>query len=196
VQNFARLKITDPRFYSVVAGHWILFGFLAVGACAEQTEEEPKGFRLESAGARFGFSPTSRAHNFHMVEATVNWDLPWAWDLGARWRLQSRLDVAAGYLGDPGGNAAIGMVGASLLVGQQKSPLSFEAGVSPTLISETKFGTKDFGIPFEFTSHVGVNWDVTRRVRLGYQFQHMSNAGLGSTNPGINLHALGVGYLF
>jgi hypothetical protein len=131
-----------------------------------------------------------------MVEGTVNWYLPWAWDLGARWRLQTRLDVAAGWLGDPGGNAAIGLIGPTLLMGREKSHFSFEAGISPTLISETEFQTKDFGFPFGFTSHVGVNWDVTRRIRIGYLFQHMSNAGLGPTNPGINLHTLAASYLF
>jgi hypothetical protein len=193
---FPYLKLTDTRFYSVVAGHWILFAFLAVAARAGQGEEEQTGFRLESAGARVGGSPTSRAHNFHMAEATVNWNLPWAWDLGKRWRLQSRLDLAAGWLGDPGANAAIAMIGPSVLVGREKSHFSFEGGVSPTVISETQFGTKDFGIPFQFTSHFGLNWDVTKRLRLGYQFQHMSNACLCQQNPGLNLHVFGAGYLF
>jgi hypothetical protein len=151
---------------------------------------------LESAGLRVGGSPTSRSHNFHSADAAVNWYLPWDWDLGKRWRLVSRLDSSAGWLGDPGGNAARIYVGVALLGRREGFPLSFEGGVGPMVITETDFGTKDFGIPFQFTGHLGLNCDVSTRVRLSYRFEHMSNAGLGTPNPGINLHTLGISYLF
>jgi hypothetical protein len=63
-------------------------------------------------------------------------------------------------------------------------------------LSQSDFGAKDFGVPFQFTSHVGLNWDVTSHWRLGYRFQHMSNAGLDAHNPGLNMHMFGLSYLF
>ncbi len=126
----------------------------------------------------------------------MNWFLPWDWDLGKRWRLASRLDSSAGWFGDPGFNAARIYVGGALLAGREEFPLSFEGGIGPAVITETEFGTADFGIPFQFISHLGLNWGVSRRIRLSYHFEHMSNAGLGTPNPGINLHLLGIGYLF
>jgi Lipid A 3-O-deacylase (PagL) len=77
-----------------------------------------------------------------------------------------------------------------------KFPLSLEGGVSPTGLSRYDFGAKNFGTYFQFTSHLGLNWDILPRVRLSYRFQHMSNAGLSRHNPGLNLHMLGVSYLF
>ena len=193
--GYARLKFTIRKLYCATVVYWILFGFLHAASCAVETNES-SGFRLESAGVRVGGSPTSRSHNFHSADAAVNWFLPWDWDLGKRWRLRSRLDTSAGWLGDPGGNAARVYAGVGLLAGRGGSRFSFEGGIGPTLITETDFQTKDFGIPFQFTSHLGLNWDVSKRVRLSYYFQHMSNAGLGSPNPGINLHLLGISYFF
>jgi lipid A 3-O-deacylase len=146
-------------------------------ACAQQLQ-------LESTGLRFGFSPASNDDKFHQAELSANWNLPWGWALGSRWHLQTRMDVSAGWLGDPGGDA----------FGQ--FPLNFEAGVSPTLLSRHEFATKDFGAYFQFTSHVGLNWDLSSRFRVGYRFQHMSNAGIAEPNPGLNLHMVGVSYLF
>jgi lipid A 3-O-deacylase len=152
--------------------------------------------QLESAGVRFGLSPASDDHKFHQAEVTANWNLPWAWSLGSRWRLESRIDASAGWLGDPGGDAAIGTVGPSLVLRLEGFPVTLEGGVSPTLLSRQEFATKNLGSYFQFTSHAGLNWDFAPHWRLGYRFQHMSNAGIGSPNPGLNLHMIGVSYLF
>lgn len=157
---------------------------------------QAQGFRLDSSGARTGGSFTSNAHNFHEADGFLNFDLPWAWSLGQGWRLQSRLDLSAGWLGDPGGNAFIGTCGPSLLFALEYFPLSFEAGVSPTFLSRDEFETKNFSTLLQFTSHLGVNWEVSSHFRLSYRFQHMSNAGLGDPNPGLNLHMLEVSYRF
>jgi hypothetical protein len=134
--------------------------------------------------------------NFNSAQVYANWNLPWGWDLGKEWRLQSRLDVSAGWLGDGYDNAAIGSAGPSLVVGRQRLPLSVELGSSPTLLSRHEFSTKDLGAYGEFTSHIGLNWDLGRRWRLGYRLEHISNAGQSRHNPGLNLHVFGVSYRF
>jgi len=153
-------------------------------------------FRLESIGARGGLSATSGGEQFNQAEAFANWNLAWGWDLGKEWRLQSRLDLSLGWLGNSGHDAAIGTVGPSLVLGRERLPVSLEGGVSPTLLSHYEFGAKNFGTEFQFTSHVGLNWDLAPHWRLSYRFQHMSNAGLASKNPGLNMHLFGVSYLF
>lgn len=155
-----------------------------------------QSFSFESVGARIGASPTGNGHNFHQVEAFADLNLPWNWDLGDNWRLQSRLDVSLGWLGNPLRDAVIGTLGPSLLARCDDFPLSFEGGCSPTLLSRDDFGTKDFGELFQFTSHIGFNLDLTRHIRVGYRFQHMSNADISRNNPGLNLHMLKVSYLF
>jgi hypothetical protein len=151
---------------------------------------------LESIGTRFGiFHDGANAH-FYQAEVFVNMDLPLSWSLGADWWLQSRIDAAVGWLGKSGVNAAIGSLGPSLLAGKSGSPLSFELGFSPTLLSRYDFPGKDLGSSLQFTSHAGMNVDLSSRIRLGYRFEHMSNGGLITPNPGLNLNIFAVSYLF
>jgi hypothetical protein len=155
-----------------------------------------ENFYLESAGARFGFSAESRSENFHQAEGFVNCDLPWYWEFGSNWRLQSRLDSAAGWLGRRGEDAFVGSVGPSLVLSLANVPVSLSGGSSPTFISEHEFGPTDLGSLFQFTSHAGLNWDIGSHLQLGYRFQHMSNAGISKHNPGLNLHMFGISYRF
>jgi len=170
---------------------WVAVSLLACAAAVGAAD-----FRLESVGARGGLSASTTGEDFYQAEAFGNWKLPWGWDLGKEWHLQSRFDLSLGWLGDSGHAAAIGAVGPSVVLGRERLPVSFEGGVSPTLMSRHEFGTKDFGSEFQFTSHVGVNWDLAAHWRLSYRFQHMSNAGLASKNPGLNMHLFGISYLF
>ena len=155
-----------------------------------------EGFRFESVGVRGGFPVSSSREDFNQAEGLVNLNLPWAWDLGKEWYLQSRLDFSLGWLGDRGNNSAIGTLVPSLVLGRERLPLSLEGGVGPTVLTRDKFGSKDFGTEFQFTSHVGLNWDFATHWRLGYRFQHMSNAGLSQPNPGLNMHMFALSYLF
>jgi len=186
------MNLTREPFWRPTMRALILLGVLAA-ACGGARSQ---GFEIESAGVRFGFSPTSDARRFHQAEAMANWSLPWGWDLGARWHLRSRLDASAGWLGDPGGDAAIGTFGPSFVVSLAKFPLTLEGGVSPTLLSRHEFATKNLGSYFQFTSHIGLNWGFSQHFRLSYRFQHMSNADIDTPNPGLNLHMVGISYLF
>jgi hypothetical protein len=157
---------------------------------------QAEGFRFESVGVRGGFPGSRSARAFNQAEGFANWNLPWDWDLGKEWHLQSRLDLSIGWLGDHGNNALIATAGPSLVLGREPLPLSLEGGVSPAFISRHKFGSKDFGTEAQFTSYVGLNWDFAAHWRVSYRFQHMSNAGLGSKNPGLNMQFFGLSYVF
>jgi hypothetical protein len=153
--------------------------------------------RWESIGARFGFNPSGgAAGDFYQAETCAHWVLPWNWHLDSLWRLQTGLDAAGGLLGEHSIEAAIFSAGPTLNVIREKLPLSLEFGISPTVLTRTHFSSKDLGFPFQFTSHAGLNLDVSAHVRLTYRFQHMSNAAIAHPNPGLNLHLLGVSYLF
>jgi len=165
---------------------------LATAACASGAE----GLRFESAGARAGIPATLGGSDFHQAEAFANWNLPWGWDFGTDWRLQSRLDLSAGWVGDSDHDAAVFTFGPSLVLSRERSPVSLDVGLSPTYITHQDFEDKKFGIPLQFTSHIGLNVDVWSHLRVGYRYQHMSNAGFSKYNPGLNLHMFGVSYVF
>ena len=172
----------------------------AAGADREAVAEDggPRAgrFSFESAGARFGGGASSSNGDFHQVEAFVDWNLPWRWDLGKKWGLESRLDLSAGWLGNSRANAALATLGPLLAVGREGFPISVEGGSGPTILSRSEFDTKDFGDVVQFTSHIGFYWDIAKHWRASYRFQHMSNAGISSSNPGINLHMLAFSYRF
>lgn len=153
-------------------------------------------FRLESAGARSGLSANRGRDEFHQVEFFGNWNLPWGWDLGKEWHLQSRLDLSAGWLGDSSQNAVVGTLGPTLVLGRTRWPVSLDGGFSPTYLSSHTFESKDLGTEIQFTSHVGLNWDFAAHWRFSYRFQHMSNADLARENPGLNMNMFAVSYVF
>jgi hypothetical protein len=170
-------------------------GILTLAAVAGVAQQ----FRFDSAGGRFGFGSNLSSWEFRQAEACVDWDLPWRSDLGKNWKLQTRLDLSAGWLGeagDRGHESFVGTVGPFLFLGNGHFPLFLEAGASPTFLTQYEFLTKNFGIPFQFTSYLGVGLDIAARVRISYRFQHMSNAGLSSENPGLNMHMFGLSYIF
>jgi hypothetical protein len=176
---------------------WVYRGrALVVGALLAGSSCLGQEIHLESAGARFGFYSWGAGHEFHQAEGFVNAALPWTWDLGSRWVLDSRADFSAGWLGESGSDAAVITGGVSLVLRKLGWPLSFDCGGSPTFISRSDFRNKDLGSLLQFTSHGCINFDITRQIRLSYRFQHMSNAGLGRHNPGLNLQMIGLSYVF
>tara|TARA_Y100000590_G_C15497438_1_gene930217 strand:+ start:466 stop:978 length:513 start_codon:yes stop_codon:yes gene_type:complete len=45
---------------------------------------------------------------------------------------------------------------------------------------------KDLGYPLEFKSEVQISLDLSKTTQLGMSYNHISNASLGSKNPGAN----------
>jgi hypothetical protein len=176
--------------YRVGLLSWLIVSLLPAAVC------HAADFSLESAGVRYGFPNDGRSQGFNQAEAFLNSNLPWRWTLGTNWPLQSRLDATAGWLGRYPFNAAVVTLGPSLILRYKDFPLSLEGGASLTGITRDEFGSKDLGTRLQFTSHIGLNWDFAEHLRLGYRFQHMSNAGIREPNPGLNLHAFAVSYLF
>jgi Lipid A 3-O-deacylase (PagL) len=153
-------------------------------------------WRWESVGVRYGISATSFNNLFGQAETFTRLDLPWRWNFAEQWRLQSRMDASAGWLGRQGDNAFLGTLGPSLGLRHKLFPIEFEGGSSPTILNRNRFGDTDFGFPLQFTSFLGVSADMGRHWAVGYRFQHMSNAGLGSDNPGLNMHMVSFRYRF
>ena len=148
---------------------------------------------------RFGFTGYSTRKSFNQAEGFAEWELPWRWQWqwGSRWQLQSKLDLSAGWLGASDREAVVASSGPSLVLGNERLPLSLDFGFSPTLLSRDEFGGTDLGSILQFTTHGGLNWDINSRFRLGYRFQHMSNGSLNRNhNPGFNMHVFAVSYLF
>ena len=49
---------------------------------------------------------------------------------------------------------------------------------------------KDLGYPLEFKSEVQMSLDLSENTKLGMSYNHISNASLGTKNPGANSYML------
>jgi len=154
-------------------------------------------FLPESVGARGGFSfGGSRTPEFSQAEGFIDWNLPWKTESEKGWFLQTKLNLSAGWMDANSIGAFEGTIGPAVALGHRHFPLSLEGGVGPAYISHYRFGGANFGENFQFTSYLGVNFDLTPHWRLGYRYQHMSNAGLAPSNPGLNLNMFALSYVF
>jgi len=138
----------------------------------------------------------SSGKQFQQEEAFADFDLPWQWNFYSDWRLQPRIDVSAGCLSGQDQSAFVGSAGPLLELRRRNFPLALEAGASPTLITRDQFEETNFGDRFEFTSHIALTWYITDHVAVGCRFQHMSNAGMATPNPGLNVGMLEFSYHF
>lgn len=153
-------------------------------------------FSLATLGARGMFSANAKSETFEQAELFAGFDLPWRWGSKDAWNLQTRLDLSAGALNGRSDDAFIGTLGPDFVVRHDRFPLNLEGGVSPTYMSRSEFDGMNFGISFQFTTHVGLNLELGDHFGVGYRYQHMSNAGLGDHNPGLNLHGVVLYYRF
>ena len=154
-------------------------------------------FIPESIGARGGASFTGgQGGEFYQAEAFADWNLPWKTESDSGWFLQTKLTLSVGWLGGTGINAGEANLAPAVGLGRRHFPLWLEGGIGPTFITNYDFSALNFGERLQFTSFVGVNLDLTSHWRLGYRFQHMSNAGLARSNPGLNLNMLALSYAF
>jgi Lipid A 3-O-deacylase (PagL) len=174
--------------------YWIYLALLLL-APLFVSGAEPEEFQFHSVGARVGFPAENTSNHFRQADTFLDYNL-WRWNLNENWRLQSRLEISAGWLWERGDDSFVGTLGPKLELSRERFPVSLEGGSSPTYISRYHFSSTDLGANVQFTSHIGLFWDITSHWRVGYRFEHMSNAGLRKPNPGFNLHVLSVGYVF
>ncbi|MCS7089814.1 MAG: acyloxyacyl hydrolase [Verrucomicrobiota bacterium] len=137
-----------------------------------------------------------RGRDMGAGEAFASWKLPWHRDCASGWRIDSHFNLRGGWLGGRGATAGLLRAGPALSIRPSESPFWIEFGIHPTFLTRHTFGELDLGIAFQFTSYAGMNWDLTPHWGLGYRFEHMSNASLSSSNPGLNSHTFTVYYRF
>ena len=141
------------------------------------------------------------------IGAAAGWQWGRGWSLPAGLHLSSHWELSLSYWdGDEGrtGNDTLveGGVTPVFYIHSEAKPLGItpyiEGGAGMHLMSETELGDKDFDILFTFGSHAGAGFRFgpQDRIELGYRFQHLSNAGLGDPNPGINFHLIRLLYYF
>lgn len=174
---------------------------LAVLAClASSTSALADGNRLElrewgvRAGGGINSSSMIQYYAIHPYLGLALWDPASRWfekhDIRALWMIEPW----AAYVNDDHGkhktdSFEIGVNALFLRVvfGDRRWRPFLEGGEGAVY---TDLRKQDLGTRLQFTSTIGggIEWDIRPGMAIGLQarFRHMSNAGMASSNPGIN----------
>jgi lipid A 3-O-deacylase len=151
--------------------------------------------KWNTVGVRAGITDQNSTKFFSKYEAYAAFSLPWKWRSERGWILAAFIEINAGFVRSEQ-NAFIGSIGPGFFIHTPFKGVVIAAGIYPTYIGRSRFGTEDFGESFQFTSEIGFNLNFCRNWTMGYRYQHMSNGGISNENPGLNTHMLELGYRF
>lgn len=96
------------------------------------------------------------------------------------------IEFSIGSISTPNGNEAFASIGPVWRIPLSRNYFFADIGISPTLISGSNLGGRDLGGPFHFTSSISIGTKLGQTNSVALRIQHMSNAGLSETNPGMD----------
>ncbi len=142
-------------------------------------------------GVRVGTDVGAR-QSYDSQELYLRTALPYRLGEPGGWQVSTQLEGNVGRLSTRGESLSYGGAAVAFWLARPAAPVSFGVGTGPTYLSRSRLGTRDFGGPWQFTSHAVARLDLTQALSVAYRIQHTSNAGLYSSNDGINIQALEV----
>lgn len=135
--------------------------------------------------------------DFREYDVSANVRLPWSHYATSGWGAGSRLMASAGLLRGAEKNALVVSLIPELTLGSEDGRFVLDLGVGGALFSRWRFGTQDYGGPFQFALTAGVTVPVYQKLGLGYRFLHYSDAGVnGSDTIGADFHMVEFSYRF
>jgi hypothetical protein len=145
-------------------------------------------------GVRAGIELDNSDHDLRSYELFAAYALPWEWRWDSGWTLGTRLNASVGLLDGDGDSGAFLTVGPGLELG--RGNFFVNAGVNFALLEDAEFDDFDLGGQVQFLSQLTLGYRFTEQLSLGYRIQHISNAGLDESNPGLDLQVIELGYRF
>jgi len=105
--------------------------------------------------------------------------------------------ASAGALRGLGETALVTSLIPLLVLGSQDGRFTLDMGIGGALLSKHRFGTQDYGGPFQFALTLGAGVPFYERLGLGYRFLHYSDAGTnGDHTTGADFHMVEFSYRF
>lgn len=176
----------------------------ALAFCAIVFAATP-AFAIDTMMLELGFNEGKE--DVERYGGAVRWNFGGNWHRIGDWQLDSYFELSISYWdGTRGTTGETDLVdfGLTPVFRYQRTPT--QSGLAPFVElglgvhghTETGIGDREFDIPFAFGTHfgAGARFGEAQRYELTYRFQHLSNAGLGDDNPGINFHVIQLGYHF
>lgn len=141
-------------------------------------------------GSEFG------SNHFRSYEAFLSIETKWSKTIRQDWLLRLDVEGALGALQRRGHYAAMANLGPVLAFEPVDGQWGMRVGFAPTVISRDEFGNVDLGGNLQFSSSISAFYKINKNYCILYRYQHTSNGGLRPSNPGVDLHSLGVAYRF
>jgi hypothetical protein len=133
--------------------------------------------------------------DFQAYDVAANFGLPWKSYSTSGWGLGTRLMASAGILRGSGKTALVASLIPELTLGSVDGRFTLDLGAGGALFSRHRFGTQDFGGPFQFALTLGVGVPLYKKLGLGYRFLHYSDAGVnGHHTTGADFHMIEFSY--
>ncbi|MDN3556864.1 acyloxyacyl hydrolase [Halomonas maura] len=135
--------------------------------------------------------------DFQEYDVSANLALPWKRYSTSGWGMGTRLMASTGMLRGAGENALVVSLIPELTLGSEDGRFVLDLGAGGALFSRHRFGTQDFGGPFQFALTLGVGVPLYKNLGIGYRFLHYSDAGVnGSDTTGADFHMIEFSYRF
>lgn len=135
--------------------------------------------------------------NFEEYDLSANLALPWEHYSPSGWGMGTRLMASAGVLRGAGEEALVVSLIPEVTLGSDDGRFLLDLGAGGALFSRYRFGTQDYGGPFQFALTVGLGIPFYQQLGVGYRFLHYSDAAVnGSDTTGADFHMIEFRYRF
>ncbi len=133
--------------------------------------------------------------DFEAYDLSANFGLPWKSYSTSGWGMGTRLMASTGILRGAGESALVVSIIPELTLGSKNGRFTLDLGAGGALLSRHRFGTQDYGGPFQFALTLGLDVPFYKKLGLGYRFLHYSDAGVnGSDTIGADFHMIVFSY--
>ncbi|HEY9033007.1 MAG TPA: acyloxyacyl hydrolase [Pseudomonadales bacterium] len=153
-------------------------------ACAEGLDIESYAFRARvSEQTVLG---RDAPEEFEEYDVSASIDMDWHF-FSLDWRLMG----SAGLLRSSGKNALALSVIPEILFATADKRFMLDIGAGGALFSKYRFGSQDYGGPFQFALTLGLRIPLYKKLGVGYRFMHYSDAGInGPDTIGADFHMI------
>jgi hypothetical protein len=147
-----------------------------------------------SVGARFGTSV--RGEDTEQADIFVARNLSWNRELASGWDLGTAIELDLSLLQHDDEEVAAGSISTDLVLSSPKDRFFLLSGVGVGVLEDDVLGDIKYGGPVFFLFHAGAGLRLTPWLSLGYRYSHMSNGGIYSRNPSLNLSMVELRFTF
>lgn len=172
----------------------LFYALLAPGpGCSEEMRLQSLSLRGRISGATL--LGEQQPEQFQEIDLAAYITLPWQSYAESGWGIGTRLMASAGLLRGAGETGLVVSLVPCLALGSADGRWTLDAGAGIALLSRSKFGTQDYGGPFQFALTLGAGFPLYKQLGLGYRFLHYSDAGVnGGDTIGADFHMIEFSY--